>query len=132
MKKYLQSDMNKRLYHCRPCGINYNSISIHAEEIALNNYIRSTNKKDLNRGFTIFTFRISKNQNTKIYEYANSKPCSKCICKSIPSILKNNNINPNKIRCVYTTKKGIIITTFNNLKKEPLYFTSGSSKYRKK
>lgn len=127
MKKFLNLDKIKNLFNCRPCGIKYDGRpSIHAEEIALKNFIRNKSKKQLQKGFTICTMRMIKNQHTKINQIGNSKPCCKCLFHTIKKILANNNINPNKINIIYSDGVNLIKTNYINLCNQPKFLSSGS------
>jgi len=127
MKKFLNMEKITKLFNCRPCGLKYDGrISIHAEERALNDYIRTQTKKKIQKGITICTMRLFKNQNTQIYEIGNSKPCSKCLYHSIKKILKNNNINPSKVNIIYSDGTNIIKINYIELCKQPYYVSSGS------
>lgn len=129
MKKFLNLNKIKKLFNSRPCGIkNDGSVSIHAEVKALKDYIRTRKKKELQKGFTICTMRMLKNQNTQINEIANSKPCAKCLYHSIRKILQNNNVNPTKINIIYSDGINIIKIPYINICNEPYFISSGSIK----
>ena len=127
MKKFINLEKINKLYNCRPCGHRFDGrISIHAEERALKDYIRTKSKRELKKGFSICTMRILKNQHTKEYEFGNSKPCSKCLFMSIRKILKNNNVNPSKINIIYSDSTNIIKIPYTELCKKPYYVSSAS------
>jgi hypothetical protein len=126
MKKFINLEKISKLYNSRPCGLG--KISIHAEEIALNHYIRSRKKSSLRKGFTICTMRLYKDQITKKYEYGNSMPCAKCLFRSIRKILQNNAINPEKINIIYSDGFGITKIPYLKLCKKPYHISSGSRK----
>ena len=122
-EKFIDLERIPKLYNSRPCGIG--RMSIHAEQIAINHYVR-THKKELKKGFTICTMRLYKDQCTKEYKYGNSMPCAKCLFRTIRKILENNKVNPEKINIIYSDGIKVIKIPYLELCKEPNHISSAN------
>ena len=124
------------LSKCRANGINIatgnpkqlSPCSQHAEVSALKKYCRNNKPSKIRRGATIITMRVFKHQITKEYILGKSKPCLKCVFKSLPDIFKQQRIDPKKINVVYYDGTNIVKTSYIELTKSDIEPSSGSKR----
>ena len=122
-QKFKSGEKIHDLYKCRANGINtvngnpkqLSPCSQHAEISAFKKFCRKNKPSKIRRGATIITMRVFKHQITKEYILGNSKPCLKCVFKSLPDIFKQQRIDPKKINVVYYDGNNIVKTSYIGL-----------------